>query len=97
MPALLIYRRRRYLLDLGSGCGKAIKEFMQKNHAVEHELQIHAFEPNPAHHPKLRAALAQIKSHSPAILHEAAAWVSDEQVCLSVSRLWPSWCLEKKR
>lgn len=85
MLGLLVYRSQRYLLDLGSGCGNNIKEFVQKHKALEYELQIHAFEPSSVQLSKLRAALAQIKSRSPAILHEAAAWVSNEEVCFFTS------------
>ncbi|KAL3156023.1 hypothetical protein ABBQ32_013011 [Trebouxia sp. C0010 RCD-2024] len=61
----------------------------QERKSVEHELQIHAFEPNPAALDRLRAALRHIKTSSPTVVHEAAAWIADEEA-VDFSR----WLLE---
>lgn len=77
---LIAYKRQHILLDLGSGSGARIRGFVQERKSVEHELQIHAFEPNPAALDRLRAALRHIKTSSPTVVHEAAAWIADEEV-----------------
>lgn len=53
---------------------------MQEHRALEHELQIYAFEPKSIHLAKLRATLTHIKTSLPASVLEAAAWIADEEV-----------------
>lgn len=77
---LLAFRRQHILLDVGSGTGDSIKSFIQEHKALEHELQIYAFEPNPANLPRLQAALVHVKTSWPPVVHEAAAWTADEEV-----------------
>ena len=67
-------------MDLGSGTGDGIRTFIQEHKVLERELQIYAFEPNPAHLPRLQAALAHLKTPSLPVIHEAAAWIADEEV-----------------
>ncbi|KAL8789768.1 MAG: hypothetical protein Q9213_001019, partial [Squamulea squamosa] len=78
--------RQHVLLDVGSGTGNRLKTFVQEHKTLEHELQIHAFEPNTAHLAKLQAALRSIKTSLPAVAHDAAAWIADEEVTITVER-----------
>lgn len=85
---LLAYRRQHILVDVGSGTGDSIKSFIQEHKALEHELQIFAFEPNPANLPRLKAALAHVKTSLPPVVHEAAAWTADEEVSDTLCHTW---------
>ena len=80
---LVAYRRQHVLLDIGSGTGSTITTFVQGHRALEHELQVHAFEPNPTYHARLRTALRHVKTSLPTVIHEAAAWIADEEVGLN--------------
>ena len=88
---LVAYRRQHVLLDVGPGTGSTITTFVQGHRALEHELQVHAFEPNPTHHAKLRTALRHVKTSLPTVIHEAAAWIADEEV--GVNAIFPHRCL----
>ena len=68
------------LVDLGSGTGDSIRQYLQANQARQQEIQIHAFEPDPAWMHELQVAFSQNKLHQQTTLHEAAVWVRDDQV-----------------
>ena len=73
------------LVDLGSGSGTSIKQYLQANQAQQQNIQIQAFEPDHTKIAELKASLAQIKHQQQATVHEAAAWVKDEMVMPHVS------------
>lgn len=70
-------RKRRVLLDVGCGTGAEIGRYLAANPSQRNSIQVHAFEPNPVHLQHLKAALALM---SQVTVHEAAAWITDEQV-----------------
>ncbi len=68
------------LLDLGSGSGHSIKQYLHANQARQHDIQIHAFEPDHLQLAQLRTALTESKQHQKATLHDTAVWTASEQV-----------------
>ena len=91
--ALSVCRKRHILVDLGSGTGAEIGKYLAANPSQRSSIHVHAFEPSPVHLQHLKAALARHQLQPQVTVHEAAAWVADEQVwgtkglhiCLRVS------------
>ena len=78
--ALSVCRRRHILIDLGSGTGAEIGKYLAANPSQRSSIHVHAFEPSPVHLQHLKAALARHQLQPQVAVHEAAAWVADEQV-----------------
>ena len=41
------FRSQHMLLDLGSGCGLSIQQYLHSNKAGQRDSQVHVFEPDP--------------------------------------------------
>ena len=78
--ALSVCRKRHILIDLGSGMGAEIGKYLAANPSQRSSIHVHAFEPSPVHLQHLKAALARHQLQPQVTVHEAAAWVADEQV-----------------
>lgn len=73
------------LLDLGSGTGLSIKNYLHANQARQHDIQVHAFEPNPWKVAQLRKFLTDSKLHKQPMVHDTAVWIANDQVMFLLS------------
>ena len=74
------FRTQHVLLDLGSGSGLSIKQYLHSNKARQHDIQVHAFEPDPMKFRQLRKAVTDSKFKQQTVLHDTAIWIANEQV-----------------
>ena len=73
------------LLDLGSGIGLSIKNYLHANQARQHDIQVHAFEPDPWKVVQLRKFLTDSKLHKQPMVHDTAVWIANDQVMFLLS------------
>ena len=73
------------LLDLGSGIGLSIKNYLHANQARQHDIQVHAFEPDPWKVAELRKFLTDSKLHKQPMVHDTAVWIANDQVMFLLS------------
>ncbi|DBA87852.1 TPA: hypothetical protein ACH3X1_004849 [Trebouxia sp. C0004] len=71
------------LLDLGSGSGLSIKNYLHANQARQHDIQVHAFEPDTWKVAQLRKFLTDSKLHKQPIVHDTAVWIANDQVSMT--------------
>lgn len=77
---LVSCRTHNVLVDLGSGSGASIKQYLQANQAKQQDIQIHAFEPDHWKIATLQTSLRQQHLNQQPAVHEAAVWVTDGMV-----------------
>ncbi len=79
------FRGQHMLLDLGSGTGLSIKNYLHANQARQHDIQVHAFEPDPWKVAELRKFLTDSKLYKQPMVHDTAVWIANDQVMLLLS------------
>ena len=65
-------------VDLGSRRGQSVQQFLRATPGA-HRYRVHAFEPNPAHLPALRAFAQRSPSVARITVHPEAAWTTATQ------------------
>ena len=66
-------------VDLGSKRGQSVQQFLRSTPDA-HRYSVHAFEPNPAHLPALRAFAQRSPAAARITVHPQAAWTTATQV-----------------
>ena len=66
-------------MDLGSKRGQSVQRFLRTTPSA-HRYSVHAFEPNPAHLPALRAFAQRAPAAARITVHPQAAWTTATQV-----------------
>ena len=75
-------------VDLGSRRGQSVQQFLRAASAA-HRYIVHAFEPNPAHLPALRAFAQRSPAAARITVHPEAAWTTATQARQTFfSRIW---------
>ncbi len=67
-------------VNLGSKRGQSVQQFLRSTPDA-HRYSVHAFEPNPAHLPALRAFALRSPAAARITVHPQAAWTTATQVC----------------